>query len=280
MQTSTASVESYRHEAPHLSPRNIRPPAIRFPQSDFGDAQDSEWCEVYLEARWERLRLHDYDRIYSIPGLYEHLFGDLLQCVSPQRVVGLLSEVLQERGHSPTMLNVLDLGAGNGMVGRELRGIGVRELVGVDVIPEAAAAARRDRPSLYDDYLVEDLCKTDLVQMQRESLARLNTLVCVAALGFGDIPVPAFACALRAISTPGWLAFNIKESFLSGDDESGFCRFIRALSDNGIIRIEAYRRYPHRLSISGKRLFYVAVVARKLRDVPDELVRANDDRVQ
>ena len=256
-----------------------RPPrlAVRFPRADYGDAQDEEWCEVYLGNHWVRLRLHDYDRIYRIPGLYEHLFGEVLRCTSPQRVVGLLAEVLAEYGKSPTTLNVLDLGAGNGMVGRELRNLGVRELVGVDVIPEAADAVRRDRPGLYDDYLIEDLCETDLRSLPRQSLSRLNCLVCVAALGFGDIPPRAFATALHAIATPGWLAFNIKESFLAGDDETGFCRFIRALSDNGVIRIEAYRRYPHRLSIAGKQLFYVAMVARKLREAPAALIEAHHD---
>jgi predicted TPR repeat methyltransferase len=188
--------------------------------------------------------------------------------------VKLLAEALGEYGVSATSLRVLDLGAGNGMVGQELRRLAVRELVGVDLIPEAAAAVQRDRPALYDDYLTLDLCQTDLRSLGRESLQSLNCLVCVAALGFGDIPTEAFVNALNAISTPGWMAFNIKESFLSGDDASGFSRLIRALSDERIIRIEAYRRYMHRLSISGKRLFYVAMTARKLREVPEDFLQS------
>jgi predicted TPR repeat methyltransferase len=247
---------------------------LRFPQSGAGLDQDVEWCEVYDGSRWERLRLHDYADIYSRPGLYEHLFYDLLRCTSPQRVVGLLEDVLREAGVCPTRLRALDVGAGNGMVGEELRRLGIETLIGLDIIPEAAEAAQRDRPMLYDQYLVADLTA---LSEEDESLlreARLNCLSTVSALGFGDIPAAAFAAAFNLLETPAWLAFNIKETFLSGDDSTGFCRLIRAMTDNRIIQIEAYRRYSHRLSISGKPLKYVAMTARKLCNLDQELVDA------
>ena len=40
-------------------------------------------------------------------------------------------------------LRVLDVGAGNGMVGEELDRMGAKHIVGVDIIPEAAEAAQR-----------------------------------------------------------------------------------------------------------------------------------------
>jgi hypothetical protein len=247
------------------------PFAIRFPREDKNRPQNIEWCEIYVDNAWRRLRLHDYDEIYSIPGLYEHLFGDILQCTSPQRIVSLLAECLKEAGRSPTQLRVLDVGAGNGMLGEQLRLHGVRSLVGLDIIPEAGMAAERDRPCLYDQYLVADLCDLSISQRRTLSNEKFNCLCTASALGFGDIPPQAFGTAFNFIETNGWLGYNIKENFLEGRDDSGFCRLIRALSDRKYIRIEAYRRYNHRLSIEGKPLMYVAMTARKLADMPMEL---------
>ena len=52
---------------------------------------------------------------------------------------------------------MLDLGAGNGMVGEALREHGFEEITGVDITPEAGEAAERDRPGVYADYHVCDL---------------------------------------------------------------------------------------------------------------------------
>lgn len=250
------------------------PFAIRFPREDAGHSQDAEWCEIYADGGWRSLRLHDYHEIYSIPGLYEHLFGEVLQCNSPRRIVGLLTDCMKESNVSPTLLRVLDVGAGNGMLGEQLRLHGVRSLVGLDIIPEASMAAQRDRPCIYDDYLVADLCDLTLNQRRKMAEAKFNCLCTASALGFGDIPPQAFGTAFNFIENGGWLGFNIKERFLDGHDDTGFCRLIRALSERKMLRIEAYRRYNHRLSIEGKPLMYVAMTARKLADMPQELVHA------
>ena len=65
---------------------------------------------------------------------------------------------------------------------------------------------------------------------------------------------------------------TIKEGFLESDDESGFGRFVKAMIDQRIIRIRAYQRYCHRRSISGERLFYIALVANKARDISTSLL--------
>lgn len=242
--------------------------AIRLPDVK-GLDQDQEWCEVMENGAWRRVRFHDYHVIYDRPGLYESLFYDRLGCCSPRRVVQQLKQVMQDHPDSPRDLKVLDLGAGNGMVGEELKHAGVEKVVGVDIIPEAKQAALRDRPEVYEDYVVTDM--TDIPEPVEEKLRkqRLNCLSTVAALGFGDIPAVAFLNALDLIDTPGWIMFNIKEDFLDDRDEAGFSGLIRKLRDDGIIRMEAYRRYPHRMAVSGKPLHYVAVVATKRKDVPD-----------
>jgi SAM-dependent methyltransferase len=238
-----------------------------------GPAQDHEWCEAIIDGVKKRVRFHDYHELYKVPGFYEKLFYEELKCCSPSRVASLLSDVIadfEEDDHGE--LRVLDVGAGNGMVGDELHRRGVKNIVGIDIIPEAKDATHRDRPEVYEDYYVTDL--TDLPEQQEEALREkhLNCLSSVAALGFGDIPPKAFLKALDLISTPGWMAFNIKEDFIDDHDASGFCKLIRQLSKTGVIQIQAYRRYQHRLSLQGKPLHYVAVVARKLQDVTDDVM--------
>lgn len=235
--------------------------------------QDEEWCEVLVDGRRDRIRFHDYHRIYDIPGMYERLFYDMLECVSPRLVRDLLATALAEHAMTAENLRVLDVGAGNGMVGEEIRTLGVETVHGVDILQEAAAATRRDRPDVYDDYLVADL--TDLTPEQHDALlhADLNTMTTVAALGFGDIPPAAFVGAFNLIETPGLLAFTIKDDFLSDDDPSGFSRLIqRMLTENTIVPL-AEKHYRHRLSVHGKPLEYIAFVARKTDDVPAAWIR-------
>lgn len=246
---------------------------IRLPKTEERSlSQDAEWCEVELDGRRKRIRFHDYHEVYDIPGLYERIFYETLECNSPTRIADLLDDVLDDEDDAMDDLRVLDVGAGNGMVGDELAERDVPHMVGIDIIPEAKKAALRDRPGLYDDYLVADL--TDLSEKDEEYLRKhkLNCLTTVAALGFGDIPAKAFIKALDLTETPAWLAFNINEMFLREQDDSGFSQLVRQLNREGVIRMHAYRRYCHRLSIDGKKLYYVAAIAKKLRDIPDHMI--------
>ena len=239
----------------------LPPPSVSF-------SQDREWCVVEVDGRWKRIRFHDYDEIYAVPGLYETIFRDVLKCDSPRKVRELLQRCIHEARVAPEDLRVLDLGAGNGMVGAELARLGVRHMVGVDIIPAAADAARRDRDHLYDDYFVLDM--TDFAEQERvrfKSLG-LNCLTCVAALGFGDIPPAAFANAYNLIAQDGWVAFNIKSDFLEPNDPCGFAGLIRRMVDDGVMAIRTGEEYEHRLATDGKPLLYTAFVGAKNRDVP------------
>ena len=244
-----------------------------FPDVDLDHDQDEESCEVVVDGDARTVRFHDYDEIYSLPGLYEQLFYDVLKCDSPRTVCELLSERLEASGESPKDLRVLDVGAGNGMVGEPLRKLVVPTVVGVDIIPEAAEAAERDRPGVYAGYYVVDL--TDLSDETRAELGDydFNAMVCVAALGFGDIPPAAFAEAFNMVETGGHVAFNIKEDFVSDEDETGFSALIRRALDDGTLELEGeMRRYRHRLSAAGEPLHYLAAAAIKRRDLDVDAV--------
>jgi SAM-dependent methyltransferase len=240
---------------------------ILLPEVGQGLNQDEEWCEILVDEEKKRIRFHDYHEIYDVPGFYERLFHDLLKCESPRVIRRLLAQALAELGTDPGELRVLDVGAGNGIVGEELRQLGVGAVFGIDIIEEAAVAAHRDRPGVYERYFVADLI--NLVHDQRDALreASLNTMTTVAALGFNDMPPHAFAIAYNLISTPGLVAFTIKEDFVAKRDLSGFNSLIHRMFGEEIIRPLAKERYRHRLSVQGEPLYYVAFVAEKVSDI-------------
>ncbi len=239
---------------------------ITFPEQAL--TQDEEWCLVRTDGSERRMRFHDYGELFELPGLYEQLFYEHLECCSPETVTGLLGLELERAGVDPGTLRVFDVGAGNGMVGERLAAIGAGTIVGADILPEAAAAAERDRPGTYEDYLVLDLTELDKDVRHDLESRQLNALTCVAALGFGDIPPSAFATAYDLLPSDGLLAFSIREDFLNPDGGSGFDHLIRELVDRGMVEIRAQETYRHRLSASGEPVHYVAIVAVKRSPEP------------
>ena len=220
-----------------------------------------------------RIRFHDYGEIYARRGLYEQLFYDRLKCQSPKKVAEVLRQAVAKAHEQPSELRVLDLGAGNGMAGEALWSFGVSRLVGVDIIEEARDAAFRDRPGIYDHYYVADF--TDLDDEVRDDLSAwsFNCLVSVAALGFGDIPPRAMAEALDLVERGGWIALNIRDSFLDASDTSGFSTMVREVIFSEYLDLYHLERYRHRLSIDGQPLNYFAIVGRKMAEELPATVR-------
>lgn len=249
---------------------------IQFPKDKFFSLKQDETYFYLQEAEQPRkkIRFHDYSEIYRVPGLYEQLFYDRLKCSSPNKVTAILQSALDQSEENLSELRVLDLGAGNGMMGEELKKHGVSRLVGVDIIEEAHDATIRDRPDLYDAYYVQDF--TSLNDDIREEIVawQCDCMTTVAALGFGDIPPKAFIEAFNIIYKEGWVAFNIKETFMDKSDESGFSRLIRELIFSKYLHIYHIERYRHRLSIEGQPLYYYAVAGRKNADVPTDFLAA------
>ena len=260
--------------------RSVGSLTVTLPRTAGPLPQDEEWFEYELAGRTRRLRLHDYREIYQTPGLYESLVYRTLECRSPERVLRPLESELADHGETLRGLRILDLGAGNGVVGELLRRSGAGRLLGVDILPEAERATRRDRPGTYDDYLVTDLTSPSEEAERRLRAFAPNALVVVAALGFGDIPPAAFQRTFDLLPPGGWLAMCIKDSFLQEGDRSGFGRLLRRLVAEGRMTLLRKETYVHRLSVSGDELHYVAVIARK-RQVPplltdDSIESAND----
>ncbi|MFC1503966.1 methyltransferase [Spirochaetota bacterium] len=248
--------------------------SIQFPPM-MTEHLDQNQAYFFLGTKRDKSKIffHDYDRIYNIPGLYEQLFYDRLKCISPRKVTECLKHIIDVNKEHFSEMKVLDFGAGNGMMGEELKKIGVARLVGIDILSEAKDATERDRPGVYDEYLVKDF--NNLGSKDKEEIKQwnLNALVTVAALGFGDIPPLAFVQALNLINEEGWVAFNIKETFLYDSDESGFSNLIRELIYSEYLNINHLERYRHRFSIEGTPLYYFSVVCWKKANVPKSFLK-------
>lgn len=134
---------------------------IRFPQRDQKDVpQDDEWCEIIEEDTVTLIRFHAYAKVFRYAGLYDQLFGgpgSETQCVSPQVIARLLESQLHHHipandDHDPkhkTSLRVLDVGAGNGMMGEAIRGLargGGAKIVGCDILRARGQGGSRARP--------------------------------------------------------------------------------------------------------------------------------------
>ncbi|MEE8434970.1 MAG: methyltransferase domain-containing protein [bacterium] len=226
-----------------------------------------------MDGTERRIRFHDYHEIYNIPGLYEHIFYEKLECQSPALMAKLIEHEVKRGGEELESLNVLDVGAGNGIMGEMLSDVGVNHMVGVDILPEAARAAERDRPGLYEEYYPADLLNPPKEVETELSGRNFNCLTMIAALGFGDIPPEVFATAFNYVEDGGYIAFNLMDEFLEGKDPSGFAEMIEYITDSGTLEESMRVHYIHRLSISGDPIYYQGIIGRKGSDISGGFLR-------
>jgi len=196
--------------------------------------------------------------------LYEEIFNRRLMCTSPQVLGDMLADSMEAAGVSMQECRALDFGAGNGTVGEIIRDRGGGFIVGIDILPQARDAAARDRPGVYDHYHVMDLTQIDSEPVKELRQYDFNTLITVGALGFGDIPPGAFLNALNLIRDDGWVAFNIKDRFLSNDDDTGYRSALDQIMGK-TLSVHSTKRYCHRRSLGGEEINYIGIVGRKSR---------------
>jgi hypothetical protein len=239
---------------------------VAYPGKECVVEQNEEYFDLVTENGLERIRIHEYDRVYDVPGLYEEVVYNKLQCDSPQVITDLLKTSMQKNGGRQAPLRVLDFGAGNGIVGACLQeAVETESIVGVDIIEEARKAVHRDRPDIYDDYYVMDLSEVNEGNQHKLDRWNFNALVTVAALGFGDIPTRAFVNAFNLIEDNSWVVFNIKDRFISEDDQTGYNEMLQQMIGNSLNVVKKHH-YCHRLSMAGEPLHYYAIVGRKEND--------------
>jgi len=240
---------------------------VRLPAVAKGLKLDDEYFYIEYKGKEQKIGIHEYEKIYEIPGLYEYIISHILKCVSPQVVSDLLIDQVIESGGSFFDLSVLDFGAGVGLVGEILARKGVRSIVGLDITAEAAIAARRDYPGVYDRYYVEDVCNLSTGIRRELEDRRFNCLTCVGALACGHISADVFVQAYNLIDTGGWIAFNILKESFAGQASSGLSDLIHGISDSKIFEIKIIHEYRHRYLMNGTQVNNVAVIGRKSTDI-------------
>lgn len=224
-----------------------------------------EWVEFGPPGERRRIGFHDYRAIYSVPGLYERLFYETLGMRSTAEVVRLYGEVLDAEGIDPRAERVIDFGAGNGLGGNALRELGVGELIGIDLEPEAREAAARDRPGVYDDYLVGDLgawSEDELGELRRRGP---TAVLALSAVGLGHVPASVLGRALGVLPPGGIYGFAVTPTLLPGSEDpagraSGFPGFLETLLHASEPLREA--SYVHRRRPDGSDDMAVAFVGR------------------
>lgn len=70
----------------------------------------------------------------------------------------------------------------------------------------------------------------------------------------------------------GWVAFNVKETFLVNSDTSGFSKLIRELLFSEYLDLYHLQRYRHRFSLEGEPLYFFALGGKKNDDVPSSFI--------
>lgn len=230
-----------------------------------GRRQGEEQFLLHRDGATEAIVLHDYARVYSVPGLYEEVVQRRLECASPATVAAALVEGADAAGVPPGELRVFDLGAGNGVVGEELQARGATVVAGADGITEARDAARRDRPGLYAHYLVGETLDVDEIRGLVASEG-LTALVAAGAVGEGHVPVDALEQLWAAFPPGSFLALTLKDGGpATGDHDvrDVLAMIERLAGDEHPTRTVVRRSFRHRLSMAGHELQYLVVVAAK-----------------
>lgn len=226
------------------------------------DQTEEAFTVSYRDGASERLRIHDYGRIYAIAGLYEEVVQRQLRCASPAKIAEVLLRIAKREGREPRMLRVLDLGAGNGVVGEKLRERGVEVLVGTDSAADARRAANRDRPGLYSSYVVGDSSGVPQLGTIVRELG-INCIVCAGALGFEHIEAGSFAELWDLLPPGAMFALTVHEDLVEPGSSDIGDELALMGSEEDATELVVWERFRHRVSVAGEPIHYVAVGALK-----------------
>jgi hypothetical protein len=203
------------------------------------------------DGRVEELRLHDYERLYALPGVYEQIVQERLGCRSPAELAGMLGHAADGLGWARDDLRVLDIAAGNGVSGEALVAEGLHPVLGTDIVPAAREAALRDRPAVYDTYLTLDLLALTEAQQATIRALEANALSCVAPVGaHGSELPPQVLIAAAGLLGPDALVVYMHDPHRGVPDAVTAELWRHGLGPDTAAQQLGRRRYVHRRTVN------------------------------
>ncbi len=226
--------------------------SVRFPEQGTGGPDEEAFEVTFDDGRVERFTMHDYGRVYAVPGLYEEVVQRMLGCATPDVVARMVADAATGE------VRVVDLGAGNGVSGEALAAAGLRPVVAIDTEPEARRATLRDRPGLYELVLTGDVAELAPSDADAIRALRPNALTLVGALGNDHVAPEGLAAAASLLTDDALIAY-------AHPDYEDDAPLRAALGELGEVTELARERYVHRRTASGGERTWEAAVVRLLR---------------
>ncbi|MCC6572904.1 MAG: hypothetical protein IT462_03850 [Planctomycetes bacterium] len=236
---------------------------IRFP-----DGHAPDFCEVMRDGAWERIDFNDCEKIFGVPGLYEEIFHRRVDWQSHARVSWLLDNTLKQFNDRPQNLRVLELGAGNGVVGERMRELGIRALAGLDASSSARDAAHRDRPGLYDEYFVAEDGGISPRQTSAIQAFEPNCLLAVASIGCRHARAATLEAVTSLLPAGAWLVVNAGYEWSDGG--MNYATVLKEMAARNLVEINSYSIYsqedgrPYAVMAAHKRAPQVRPVTERL----------------
>ncbi|MEM7776856.1 MAG: class I SAM-dependent methyltransferase [Pseudomonadota bacterium] len=237
---------------------------VRF-QAPETSRQSDEYFSADIDGKRKLFNIHDYATLYRVPWLYDVALYHTLACRTPTEMSDAIANVWSQAHVDPAGLRVLELGAGSGAFGYELRhALNVGHLEAIDICPEARLAAERDRAGLYDRYHVDDLTHLRAETKAAFDATQFNVVSVASATGWGNhIPLAGFQTGFNILVSGGWFIFHVKPH--DPDPECvQLCLWIDELIRSDHLK-QIYRgSHFHRRSSNGTDIFYDVIIGRKV----------------
>lgn len=241
------------------------------PANDDQDCTQSE--EVFLASIGgspQAISMHDYKTMYGVPKLYDAMIYGMLKCRTPYELASVFKSILFTNAVDPNTLRMLEIGAGSGAFAEALRReMPVGRIVGLDIIEAARTAAHRDRPNVYDDYIVADLCIPSKQALEAIDRLAPNCVGVASATGWGNhIPVRGFEQAFSFLSPGGWFIFHVKPNDPDPECVALVEWIEKKLSAGEIVNNQRGKLF-HRLSVAKKEIYYDYIIGQKAAHAND-----------
>lgn len=224
---------------------------VRFPGQELGGPDEERFEVSFDDGRVETFSMHEYGRVYAVPGLYEQVVQRMLGCTTPDVVARMLAGAAPD----PAAVRVLDLGAGNGVSGSALADAGLRPVVAIDIEPAARPATLRDRPGLYDLVLTADVASLSTADGAAVRAREPNALTLVGAIGNDHVGPKELRAAALLLAPRALIAYAYPEY----EDDAELRAVLASL---GAVTELGRERYVHRRTASGGERTWEAAVVR------------------